>query len=64
MLRLKWIRESDEDYECIEVMKKAGKVDLALEWGRQFGQDFRHWNTDSKLLFAARKRVGEALDTQ
>ena len=61
-LRLKWIREGVEDYEYIELMKKAGKGDLALELARQLGQDFRHWNADPKLLFAARKRMGEALD--
>ena len=43
-------------------MKKAGKGGLALETLKQLGPDFRHWNADPKLLFAARKRMGEALD--
>ena len=33
-LRLKWIREGVEDYEYIELMKKAGKSDAALELAR------------------------------
>ena len=61
-LRLKWIRECVEDYEYIELMKKAGKSDVALELARQLGEDFRHWNADPKLLFAVRRRMGEALD--
>ncbi len=61
-LRLKWIREGVEDYEYIELMKKAGKSDVALELARQLGEDFRHWNADPKLLFAVRRRMGEALD--
>ena len=61
-LRLKWIREGVEDYEFIELMKKAGKSDVALELARQLGEDFRHWNADPKLLFAVRRRMGEALD--
>ncbi len=61
-LRLKWIREGVEDYEYIELMKKAGKSDVALELARQLGEDFRHWNADPKLLFAVRSRMGEALD--
>lgn len=61
-IRLKWIREGVEDYEYIELMKKAGKGDVAIELARQLGQDFRHWNAFPELLFAARKRMGEALD--
>ena len=61
-LRLKWIRECVEDYEYIELMKKAGKSDVALELARQLGEDFRHWNADPKPLFAVRRRIGEALD--
>lgn len=61
-IRLKWIREGFEDYEYIELVKKAGKGDLALETVKQLGPDFRHWNADPKLIFAARKRMGEALD--
>jgi len=61
-LRLKWIREGVEDYEYIELMKKAGKSEVALELARQLGEDFRHWNADPKLLFAVRRRMGEALD--
>jgi len=61
-LRLKWIRAGVEDYEYVELMKKAGKGDVALELARQLGQDFRHWNADPKLLFAVRRRMGEALD--
>ena len=61
-LRLMWIREGVEDYEYIELMKKAGKSDVALELARQLGEDFRHWNADPKPLFAVRRRIGEALD--
>jgi hypothetical protein len=61
-LRLKWIREGVEDYEYIELMKKAGKGNLALEWSKHIGQDFRHWNDDSAALYALRKRMGETLD--
>jgi len=61
-LRLKWIRKGVEDYEYIELMKKAGKGNVALELARQVGQDFRHWNADPAVLFEVRKRMGEALD--
>ena len=61
-LRLKWIRKGVEDYEYIELMKKAGKGNVALELARQVGQDFRHWNADLAVLFVVRKRMGEALD--
>ncbi len=61
-LRLKWIREGVDDYEYIDLMKKAGKADLALELARQVGQDFKHWSADPNALFIVRKRMGEELD--
>jgi hypothetical protein len=57
-MRLKWIREGVEDYEYIEILKKWGCQNWAMETVREVAQDLEHWNLDPAVLEAARQKLG------
>ncbi|MGF1589658.1 MAG: DUF4091 domain-containing protein [Pleurocapsa sp.] len=61
-MRLKWIREGIEDYEYIEILKRWGYQDWAMETVRQVAKDLRHWNQDPAILNAARQKLGAKID--
>jgi Domain of unknown function (DUF4091) len=61
-MRLKWLRDGVDDYDYIELLKKAGKPELALELSRQIGPDWRNWNRDPQELEKVRRRIGEELE--
>lgn len=61
-MRLKWIRDGVEDYEYVDLLKKAGYGDWALEVVRGAGRDWSNWTRDPKVLEQARRELGEKLD--
>ncbi len=61
-MRLKWIRKSVEDYEYVELLKKAGREEWALETLRPVAQDWEHWSEDSEAIEKVRQRLGDELE--
>jgi len=61
-MRLKWVRDGVEDYEYVEILKKLGKADLALQIARSVGPDWTHWTRDASALDLARTHLGQAID--
>jgi hypothetical protein len=61
-MRLKWLRDGVDDYDYIELLKKAGKPELALELSRQIGPDWRNWSRDPQALEQVRRRIGSELE--
>ena len=57
-MRLKWIREGVEDYEYVEILKRWGQEDWAMETIREVAEDFDTWNHDPAMLRAARRKLG------
>jgi hypothetical protein len=60
-MRLKWLRDGGDDYDYVELLKKAGSGEWALEVTRSVGPDWRNWTRDPGELEAARKRLGDVL---
>jgi hypothetical protein len=61
-MRLKWLRDGVDDYDYIELLKKAGKPELAMELSRSIGPDWRNWSRDPRKLESVRRRIGEELE--
>lgn len=61
-MRLKWIREGVEDYEYIEILKRSGYGDWAMEVVRQVATDLNSWNQDPSVLSAARLKLGSKIN--
>lgn len=60
-MRLKWLRDGVDDFDYVDLLKKAGRGDFALAISRNIAPDWRGWTRDAKTLEAARIRLGEAL---
>ncbi len=61
-LRLKYLRDGVDDYDYIELLKKAGYGDWALSLARSIGPDWTNWSRDTNALEAARLQLGARLD--
>ena len=61
-LRLKWIRKSVEDYEYVEMLKKAGRGEWALQIAKSVASDWEHWSKDPEAIEKVRRQLGEELD--
>ncbi|MEH2411954.1 DUF4091 domain-containing protein [Nostoc sp.] len=61
-MRLKWLRDGVEDYEYIEILKKLGRGDWALNISRTVGKDWRNWTRDTNMLTAVRSQLGAEID--
>jgi hypothetical protein len=61
-MRLKWIRKSVEDYEYVEMLKKAGRGDWALQIVKTVASDWAHWSRDPETVEKARHQLGQELD--
>jgi hypothetical protein len=57
-MRLKWIREGVEDYEYIEILKRAGYHDWAMKAVGEVAKDMHNWNQDPAILAAVRLKLG------
>ncbi|GAB4529529.1 MAG: hypothetical protein Tsb0014_11470 [Pleurocapsa sp.] len=61
-IRLKWLREGIEDYEYIEMLKKQGFAEWALQLTRSVGADWRNWTQDPEKLEAVRREMGNKIE--
>jgi hypothetical protein len=61
-MRLKWIRKSAEDYEYVEMLKKAGRGEWALQIAKSVAGDWEHWSQEPDAIEKARRQLGEELD--
>jgi len=62
-VRMKWFREGSEDYEYIQILKNLGQAQFALDTVRTVGVDFHTWSQDKDVLYAARKLLGDKIDS-
>lgn len=61
-MRLKWLRDGVEDYEYIEILKRLGRGNWALEVSRSVGSDWKNWTKDPKALESARRKLGDEIE--
>ena len=61
-MRLKWIRKSVEDYEYVEMLKKAGRGDWALRVVKTVAADWGNWSQDPESIEKVRRQLGAELD--
>ena len=57
-MRLKWIRKSVEDYEYVEMLKKAGRGDWALRVVKTVAGDWAHWSQNPEAIAECAAAVG------
>ena len=60
-LRLKWIRESIEDYMYIDLLLKAGEKDFVQTQVSRLARNFGDWENNPALLMQIRQAMGERL---
>lgn len=60
-MRLKWLREGVEDYEYVEMLKRLGRKDWALQISRQAGPDWKNWTKSISVLESTRRQLGNEL---
>lgn len=61
-MRLKWIRDGVEDYEYVNLLKKAGKGTWAVQIAQSVGLNWTTWTRDINALASARMQLGQQLD--
>ncbi|MBZ5603670.1 MAG: DUF4091 domain-containing protein [Acidobacteriia bacterium] len=61
-MRLKWIRDGVDDYEYVELLKKQGWGNWALNVARTVGRDWSNWSRDPKAIESVRTQLGTQLD--
>ena len=62
-LRLKWIRDSIEDYMYLDLLKQAGQGEFMQQQVQQFARNLGDWDNNPALLLKVRQQLGERLDT-
>jgi hypothetical protein len=60
-MRLKYLRDGVQDYEYIQILKKCGQEQWALDEARRVGADWSHWTTDEELLEMVRRQLGDKI---
>lgn len=60
-VRMKLFREGSEDFEYIDILKKLGYGQFALDISRSVGSDFRNWTQNKDQLLLARKTLGDKI---
>ena len=61
-MRLKWLREGVEDYEYVEILKKLGQPEQALQISRSVGQDWFNWTKNPHELQTARQQLAQEIE--
>jgi hypothetical protein len=61
-MRVKWLRDGVQDYDYMEILKKLGREDVAMQVARSVGPDWTNWTRDPNAIENARKKLGEAID--
>ena len=62
-MRLKWLRDGADDYDYIDLLKKAGQGTWALQVAAGVGTNWSQWSRDGNVAEAARVQLGQKLDT-
>ena len=62
-MRLKQIRQGIQDYEYVEILKKRGLGDWALERMRKIAPDWKNWTRDPAALESVRRQLGEKIQS-
>ncbi len=62
-MRLKWLRDGADDYDYIDLLKKAGQGTWALQVAAGVGANWSQWSRDGNVAEAARVQLGQKLDT-
>ncbi|NJL53009.1 MAG: DUF4091 domain-containing protein, partial [Hydrococcus sp. SU_1_0] len=57
-MRLKWVREGVEDYEYIEILKRAGYQEWAMKAVGEVAKDMHNWDQDPDILNSVRLKLG------
>ncbi len=60
-LRLKWIRESVEDYMYLDLLWQAGEKDFVNTQVHRFARNLGDWDNDPAMLMQVRQQMGERL---
>lgn len=60
-LRLKWIRESVEDYVYIDMLMQVGEGEFVRQQLDRFARNFGDWDNDPATLMQVRQAFGERL---
>jgi hypothetical protein len=60
-MRLKWLRDGADDYDCIELLKQKGDGAWALSIAKTVGPDWTNWTRDINALESARIQLGDRL---
>jgi hypothetical protein len=60
-LRLKWIRESVEDYMYIDLLEQAGEHAFVQQQLARFARNFGDWDNDPATMMAVREEFGKRL---
>ena len=61
-MRLKWLRDGVEDYEYLQLLRKAGQESFAQAKSAAVGADWSSWTKDVNLLLSVREEMGEQLN--
>ena len=61
-MRVKWLRDGVQDYDYVEILKKLGREDVAMQIARSVGPDWTNWTRDPNAIENARKKLGETID--
>ena len=60
-MRLKWLRESMEDYDYLSLLAAAKGRDAAVAASAGFAEGFGLWRDDPDALYAARREIARLL---
>jgi len=60
-IRLKQLRDGIEDYEYVEILKKLGRGQWAVEMARSVAPDWANWRKDPGGVEMVRQRLGEEI---
>jgi hypothetical protein len=61
-LRLKQLREGVEDFEYVQILKRLGRGDWALEQVRPIAPDWTNWTRDPNRIETVRRRLGAEIE--
>lgn len=61
-MRLKWVRDSVEDFEYIEILNRLNRGDWAMQVVKSVAPNWRDWTRDPAALEAARSKLGQEID--
>jgi Domain of unknown function (DUF4091) len=61
-MRLKWIRDGVDDYEYVQILKRLGGKDRALQISRSIAPDWKNWEKNPAKLEQAKQILGNEIE--